>query len=61
MKRKINYFEKKIKEIKDTFQQYDDSNLEKFLLSEICLGNDQEKGSKKSRKRNYSFFENNIL
>lgn len=48
MKRKINYFEKKLKEIKDTFQQYDDSNLEKFLLSEICLGNDQEKGSKKS-------------
>ena len=62
MKRKISYFEKKLRELSEDVEDYDPNTLEGFLIAEIKNGKMETKKCTKGRKRNYNqFFEKNLL
>lgn len=63
MKRKLTYFERRLRDIKNDRNNYNPaSNFENFLLSKIENGDFDNKNCKKGRKRNYhTFFEKHLL
>lgn len=62
MRRKIKFYESRLKEMMDKSDQSDLSKFEQILINRISNGEFDNKSSRKGRKRNYNnFFEKNQL